>query len=36
MCRDMGFSFIALGSDGGAASAGLRQALADLRSRFAG
>jgi 4-hydroxy-2-oxoheptanedioate aldolase len=35
MCRGMGFSFIALGSDGGAASAGLRQALADLRSRFA-
>ena len=34
MCRDLGFTFIALGSDGGAASAGLRLALADLRSRL--
>jgi 2-keto-3-deoxy-L-rhamnonate aldolase RhmA len=33
MCRDMGYSVIALGSDGGAASAGLRQAAAALRAR---
>jgi 4-hydroxy-2-oxoheptanedioate aldolase len=33
MCREMGYTFIALGSDGSAASAGFRQALAALRSR---
>jgi 4-hydroxy-2-oxoheptanedioate aldolase len=33
MCRELGYTFIALGSDGGAASAGLRQAIAALRSR---
>ena len=33
MCRELGYTFIALGSDGGAAGAGLRQALAELRSR---
>jgi 4-hydroxy-2-oxoheptanedioate aldolase len=32
MCRELGFTFIALGSDGGAASAGLRNALSALRS----
>jgi 4-hydroxy-2-oxoheptanedioate aldolase len=33
MCRELGYTFIALGSDGGAASAGMRQALTELRSR---
>src|SRR4051812_22728121 len=33
MCRDLGFTFIALGSDGGAAAAGLQLALKELRSR---
>jgi len=33
MCRDLGYTFIALGSDGGAASAGLQLALKELRSR---
>jgi 4-hydroxy-2-oxoheptanedioate aldolase len=33
MCRELGFTFVALGSDGGSASAGMRQALAELRSR---
>ncbi len=33
MCREMGYSVVALGSDGGAASAGLRQAAAALRSQ---
>ena len=33
MCRELGYSVIALGSDGGAASAGLRQAAAALRAR---
>jgi 4-hydroxy-2-oxoheptanedioate aldolase len=33
MCRELGYSFIALGSDGGAVSAGLRQAITELRSR---
>ena len=33
MCREMGYTFIALGSDGGAASAGMRQALSELRAR---
>jgi 2-keto-3-deoxy-L-rhamnonate aldolase RhmA len=32
MCRDLGYTFIALGSDGGAASAGFRQAIAALRA----
>jgi 2-keto-3-deoxy-L-rhamnonate aldolase RhmA len=32
-CRDLGFSFIALGSDGGAVAAGLRQNLASLRAQ---
>jgi 4-hydroxy-2-oxoheptanedioate aldolase len=33
MCREMGYTVIALGSDGGAASAGMRQALTELRTR---
>jgi 4-hydroxy-2-oxoheptanedioate aldolase len=33
MCCELGYSFIALGSDGGAASAGMRQAITALRSR---
>ena len=33
MCRDLGYTFIALGSDGGAASAGFRQAIAALRAK---
>jgi len=32
MCRELGFSFIALGSDGGAVANGLRQSLAALRA----
>lgn len=33
MCREMGYTFIALGSDGGAVVNGLKQSLAVLRSR---
>src|SRR3954452_1260744 len=33
MCRELGYTFIALGSDGGAAAAGLQLALKELRSR---
>jgi 4-hydroxy-2-oxoheptanedioate aldolase len=33
MCRDLGYTFIALGSDGGAASAGFRQAITALRAK---
>ena len=33
MCRELGFTFMALGSDGSSASAGLRGALSTLRSR---
>jgi 4-hydroxy-2-oxoheptanedioate aldolase len=33
MCRDLGFTFVALGSDGGAVNAGLRQALAVLKGK---
>jgi 4-hydroxy-2-oxoheptanedioate aldolase len=33
MCRELGYTFIALGSDGGAAASGMRQALGELRSR---
>ncbi len=32
MCRDLGFTFVALGSDGGAVNSGLRQNAAALRS----
>jgi 4-hydroxy-2-oxoheptanedioate aldolase len=32
-CREIGFSFVALGSDGGAVNAGLRQALATLKGK---
>lgn len=32
-CRDLGFTFVALGSDGGAVNAGLRQAAAVLRGK---
>jgi 2-keto-3-deoxy-L-rhamnonate aldolase RhmA len=31
-CRDLGFTFMALGSDGGAVNSGLRQNLAALRA----
>jgi 4-hydroxy-2-oxoheptanedioate aldolase len=33
MCRDLGYTFIALGSDGGGASAGFRQAITALRAK---
>jgi 2-keto-3-deoxy-L-rhamnonate aldolase RhmA len=33
MCRDLGYTFVALGSDGGSASAGLRAAVAALRGK---
>ena len=33
MCRELGYTFIALGSDGGAAAAGLQRARQELRSR---
>lgn len=33
MCRDLGYTFVALGSDGGSASAGLRSACATLRAK---
>jgi 4-hydroxy-2-oxoheptanedioate aldolase len=32
-CRELGFSFVALGSDGGAVNAGLRQNLAVLQGK---
>ena len=31
MCRGLGYTFVALGSDGGAVAAGLRQNLAALK-----
>jgi 4-hydroxy-2-oxoheptanedioate aldolase len=33
LCRELGFTVIALGSDGGAVASGLRQSLATLRAR---
>ena len=33
MCRELGYTFVALGSDGGSASAGLRTAAAALRGK---
>ena len=33
VCRDLGYTFVSLGSDGGAVSAGLKQNLAVLRSK---
>jgi 4-hydroxy-2-oxoheptanedioate aldolase len=33
MCRDLGYTFVALGSDGGSANAGLRAAAAVLRGK---
>ena len=33
LCRELGYTVVALGSDGGAVQSGLRQSLATLRTR---